>query len=160
MKKCKGCGADKPLEDYYTTKSNTDGRFNKCKECIKQDVRSNRRRNIEYYREYDRVRANNPDRVRARKDYTLTPRGIEARNRAKLAWNERNRFRRRVFAKVNNAVRDGIIDKSSECETCGKTDCRIEGHHCDYAKPLDVMWLCSQCHRNWHKEHSEGLKGE
>jgi hypothetical protein len=28
-------------------------------------------------------------------------------------------------------------------------------HHPDYAKPLDVMWLCKLCHETWHRIHGD-----
>ena len=41
------------------------------------------------------------------------------------------------------------------CAICGSTD-SIEGHHEDYSKPLDVIWLC----REHHLEIHNGEKGD
>lgn len=40
---------------------------------------------------------------------------------------------------LNNAVAAGHIHKES-CAICGAQD--TEGHHRDYSKPLEVVWLC------------------
>ena len=52
-------------------------------------------------------------------------------------------------SKVGVAVRKGILVKKP-CEHCG-TDKRVEGHHPDYDKPLDVIWLCKGCHEQEHR---------
>lgn len=35
------------------------------------------------------------------------------------------------------------------CEYCGDT--KVQKHHEDYDKPLDVKWLCKPCHLNLHE---------
>ena len=34
------------------------------------------------------------------------------------------------------------------CEICG--GCKTDAHHDDYNKPLEVRWLCRNCHKEWH----------
>jgi late competence protein required for DNA uptake (superfamily II DNA/RNA helicase) len=43
------------------------------------------------------------------------------------------------------AVRRGIIRRPAYCQRCGATH-HMEGHHMDYARPYDVLWLCRRCH--------------
>jgi len=50
------------------------------------------------------------------------------------------------------AVRSGAITKASECSVCGSRE-TLCGHHDDYAKPLDVRWLCRPCHMATHYKH-------
>ena len=38
---------------------------------------------------------------------------------------------------------------------CGKENVMCEGHHTDYSKPYDVMWLCKECHENMHHLNGE-----
>lgn len=61
---------------------------------------------------------------------------------------------------VEKAIKRGILVPSSTCEVCGTGDYRykdgrtgIQAHHCNYNKPLEVMWLCQKCHHKWHKEN-------
>jgi hypothetical protein len=41
--------------------------------------------------------------------------------------------------------------KPSECSVCNRTG-RIHGHHNNYDKPLEVIWVCPRCHTDIHKE--------
>lgn len=50
---------------------------------------------------------------------------------------------------VNVYIRRGKIVKLP-CEFCGDTD--VQAHHDDYSKPLEIRWLCLDCHIKYHKE--------
>lgn len=52
-------------------------------------------------------------------------------------------------SKLNNAAGTGRIKKPKQCEHCN-LESRLHGHHTDYSKPLDVIWLCNRCHRKEH----------
>lgn len=136
MKTCFKCGKEKPLIDFYKHKGMADGHLNKCKCCTKQDNINNRNENLEYYREYDR---NRPQRIP--EGYFENYRKLKPKVR--IAQNT-----------VNNAIRDGKLSKQP-CEVCGSLE--VHAHHCDYSKPLDVMWLCPIHHKAWHKENGAGL---
>ena len=127
-KHCRWCQTTKPIDDFYPHKAMHDGRLSKCKECTKAAVRLHRRLN-ESVREYDRRRG-----ARATSEYQKS-----YRERFPAAYYARNA--------VNNAVRDGRLTKEP-CLFCGET--RVHGHHRDYSRPLDVIWLCARCHHRLH----------
>ena len=54
---------------------------------------------------------------------------------------------------ASTAIRNKSLAKES-CEVCG--DVNVYAHHDDYAKYLNVRWLCDFHHREWHKENGEG----
>ena len=137
-KECFKCGAERPLSDFYKHKKMKDGHLNKCKDCTKRDVRE-RRFDPETrgaVLEYDRNRG-------PRQTYEDTKTYRER-------WPEKHKARQAV----GNAVRDGRVTKPETCSESGE-DGRIEGHHDDYSKPLDVRWLCSPCH---HQHHAMEMK--
>jgi hypothetical protein len=55
-KKCFKCGEDKELTSFYKHTQMADGHVNKCKECNKNDVRSNYREKKDKYKAYDKHR--------------------------------------------------------------------------------------------------------
>jgi len=66
---------------------------------------------------------------------------------------------------VEYAVKSGVLVPSRSCEKCGNTGIfkdgrsKIQAHHADYNKPLDVEWLCQKCHHDWHRENTAIRKG-
>lgn len=52
---------------------------------------------------------------------------------------------------VNKAVLRGKLVRPTICSNCVENK-PVEGHHNDYLKPLDVIWLCKVCHENLHHQ--------
>ena len=148
IKTCFKCKAEKAITEFYVHPAMGDGRLNKCKECTKKDVSENYRANSEHYRKYERERFKTADRKAAVRRYQAERR-------------ERHPEKNKARYALTNAVRDGRIDKPEKCSKCG-TGGRVEGHHHDYSKPLDVRWLCFKHHREYHgqqvtERHSEAM---
>jgi hypothetical protein len=148
MKICKRCNVEKPFKEFYVHKAMSDGYLNFCKECTKSRVSKHREANIEYVREYDKKRAMLPVRVKARKDYAKTDDGKKARLQALNNYREKHTDRYFAHVALGNAIRDGKVFKHP-CFICGNEE--VEGHHPDYSRPLDVVWLCNFHHRETHK---------
>jgi len=62
-------------------------------------------------------------------------------------WREKNKHKRAAHRKVEVKLRNGSWT-SQPCEKCGNV--KAQAHHDDYAKPLDVIWLCDSHHKMRH----------
>lgn len=65
-------------------------------------------------------------------------------------WEEKNPEKRRAQDLAVYAVRKGLLIRQP-CFICGSTH-NIHGHHENYDKPLEIIWLCSFHHRARHKQ--------
>lgn len=64
-------------------------------------------------------------------------------------WPDKVRARKLVY----EAIRRGELERQP-CEECGATE-GVQAHHEDYSRPLDVTWLCGECHRDLHRARGE-----
>lgn len=153
MKLCRSCNTEKEDKLFHARKASKDGLSAKCRACQS---------------EYDKARANDPKRVKARADYAKTPEGIEATKRAKDKWAQLNKgkiyesikaYRKKnpkkykAHGKVAYEVKMGNLIPEP-CEICFSTH-DLHAHHDDYDKPLNIRWLCSKCHNDWHRINGE-----
>ena len=152
MKVCRECNKEKPFSDFYKHPRMADGYLNKCAECVKSRVTKHREVNLEKIQAYDKERANKPHRVQARKEYVKTEAGKQAKKKAMDAYDKRYPMKYASRVITGNAIRDGKLIREASCSCCGSTT-KIEGHHDDYTKPLEVRWLCEKCHKQWHREN-------
>lgn len=95
-----------------------------------------------WYAEHPGYAANS---VRRRRE--ANPDGVRAADMAEYGANRPKHLARMA---LNSAVRRGIIERPTACERC-RGEGAVQGHHDDYAKPLEVRWLCATCHGLEHR---------
>lgn len=161
-KKCTKCGTIKPLSEYHKNKMGKYGHKSCCMVCELERNRQYRinnpdkikAHNKKYYHEnkerererfrryreehkerealrYQAYRIENADRIKIRKEnyYKSHPEVVKA------------------HSTIGNAIRLGKI-KRQPCVVCKATP--ADGHHEDYSKPWDVIWLCKPHHSRLH----------
>lgn len=175
MKTCKMCEETKPLDEFpngYRKNDGTYSKASKCKPCMKEYTKKYKRKhyekNIESYKERSRRKreefpgetkeyqkryyeANKEELKEKQKAYDNTKKGKESRKKSydKYRFSEEGKRKEKARSVVNHALRDGKLTKPEVCERCECTS-KVEGHHEDYDKPLEVLWLCKQCHEDTH----------
>lgn len=138
---CRTCGKCQPITEFYKN-THGHGYTHQCKACIRVQVKAYRAANLDKVQAYDRERGQLESRKAAnRARAAVTPRTSDA-NRA---FRNRNPEKYAAHSALEYALRAGRLTKPDACERCGEAR-RIHGHHEDYSKPLEVMWLCAPCH--------------
>lgn len=152
MKQCRRCGETLHLSAYYEHPQMADGYLNICKECTKRRISNDRDTNLGKHRQRDAIRYYSSEKRREQcHSYSKTSEGKAAHIKVNRKWRDRNPEKYKAQTAVNNAIRDGKL-KRQACEVCGE---KAQAHHDDYAKPLDVRWLCSKHHMERHRKHAE-----
>ena len=130
---CIKCNISKPLDLFYKSTIYKSG-HGECKTCVRSRVAAANKKphrvayfNSQLYR----------DRHKSRFQSYL------------------NKYpaRHAVRIQTNKAIEKGLLTRASHCESCNATG-KIEAHHDDYNKMLDVRWLCIPCHKDWHNHHT------
>lgn len=120
MKTCSRCGISKPFDQYNLDREKKDGLQTQCKEC---------------------------KRAAQKRDYSAKAEIYMDRQRRKRAESlQENRAHWAVYS----AIKRGVMIRPKSCTKCGCRDQRIEAHHhkgYDEEFKLDVVFLCTQCHR-------------
>lgn len=148
-KSCSKCGKLQPLS-FFIFRNDSRKLRNDCKSCTRKRSRKwmlcnseRSRKNIRDWQKRNPIQARawskaNPEKVK------------ETGRKMKRIYPEKNRSRNTLY----RWVLKGSIIRPTICSKCGKGG-RIEGHHRDYSKPLEVSWLCNQCHADHHRASRE-----
>ena len=144
MKRCLDCGVEKEIEGFYKHSKMADGHLNKCIECVKARVKKHRSNNPEKLQAYEKQRSKSKKRIDQLKKYASSQKGKISHKRALQNYRERYPMKYAAQIMFGNAVKNGKITRVEECSECGSRE-KIEGHHDDYTKPLEVRWP----YRDW-----------
>ena len=149
MKTCIECKKDLELSFFNKNKSRCDNLQNICKACNKL-YRSN---NSEKY---------NKDPIAAyiyHKEYMTTDKGKQIQRLSSIKSNIKYPNAHKSRNLYSYAIKTGALVRPATCQMCHCSSDSIQGHHCDYNKPLEVMWLCIKCHSSWHKMYTPLNRG-
>jgi Autographiviridae endonuclease VII len=138
MKRCKKCGVDKPLDDFYRARRAADGYRSECKECNLAAKRARYRANPQPH--IDRVRAwRNANVERARE----TQRRANRRRRGKA----RDDHLRRTFGISSEEYDAMLAEQGGVCGICGSPPPDGSSLHVDHdAKTGRIRGLlCFRC---------------
>jgi len=129
----------KALKSYHSNKHNhTEQQIEHFKKYQKEysKIRNQKIETKFIHREYYWKNRDNILR-KQREEYKLT----------KPPYKKREPYREKCKRKFHYAIKIGRIIKQP-CVICGKFP--ADGHHSDYSKPLDIVWLCRQHHVQLH----------
>lgn len=152
--RCRKCHKIKSTSQFYRRPANTSGYRYYCKECTRKlqvgydAARKEEKLRARYIR-WDRMTWAEKDQYRARRrpiQRRWRRRNPEKWNAYQKKYDETAKGRARYI--LAQAVLGGVIRKPSRCADCNTVFPRrkIQGHHPDHSKPLDVIWCCPTCH--------------
>lgn len=85
------------------------------------------------------------------KKYRSTSEGKKKVYEAVLRSTKKHWEKQLARVKLGYQIKTGKIRRPETCKHCHKKK-KVEGHHTDYSKPLEVDWLCRQCHVDADKQ--------
>lgn len=180
MRKCSRCEVEKEEWEYTERKNRKTGFNGVCKVCVnirrkeakiknpeiykksrKEWYQKNREKQLEKQKIWQKV---NSEKIneKQRKWYAknrqilIEKRNLRTTDEQRNRWNEKQKnksdYRIKHLSRciLNQYILKGRIVKPEKCQICGKNE-KLDAHHSDYSKPLEVTWTCRVCHRALHR---------
>lgn len=152
MKKCTKCGLEKAYDQFVKHRRYKDGYYSRCKECTYKLEKEWRQSNPEKKNEIrTRYRHNNREKIREQDKQFYAKNSERLREKQKIDKIE-NPHKHKAYKEYRVALSNGKIKQTDYCQICGIKNMPLDGHHADYEKPLEVIWICKSCHMYIHKK--------
>lgn len=168
IKICKDCAVEKNIDEFYTGSR-------RCRECARIFNRKNYDPEIAYKKRLNQKEKDPEKWGQKKKEYNLKyenknkklinekkrkyqrerrNRGLVIVNRLKAIegnrkWREKYPEKKKARYILTSKLNRNLIEKPLNCQVCNAIE-KLEGHHHDYSKPLDVIWCCKKCHGSFH----------
>jgi hypothetical protein len=143
---CPKCSQEKDENQFYQ------GKEKRCKSCM-----------AEKYNKWVNSEKGRIKRNEINLKYTRSENGHIASRKAGKKYREKIKgdpkfkkdpIKKRAAEMAAYHARQGNI-KKTPCKICGSLN--VMGHHEDYNKLLEVIWLCPRHHTQWHAEKKLAL---
>ena len=167
VKWCYACKEYMNIEHFGKNRRKQDGYATECRACKKiadaksyQKHRARRLQRMKEYKEehYEEIRIKDIETSRSKrgrkrnrvatKKYYNTHKEIVGKRVKEGYVKYPEKYRSRTA--FRNACKCGKIQRPKECQQCF-IECTPDGHHEDYSKPFEVVWLCKGCHGKMHR---------
>lgn len=150
MKRCRLCQEVKDLGSFTAHKATADRISSECRSCQRETSAAWRKKNVEHKRIQDAEYRSNPAVIERHRISHLRYKAAnpEVLKVNRDAWKQRNKHKIAAHTAIGNAVAAGKVTRLP-C-WCGNP--KSEGHHEDYTKPLEVIWLCRKHHAEAHRK--------
>lgn len=147
-KRCSRCKSIKLLTEYQTDRRELAGVRPECRACSKSSKRD----------KWDALSISEKEKSRSR--WRVRHRQADYRQRERaLRVSDPHEWARH---QLRYAVTRGKIAKPSHCQDCQmlKEKRDLHGHHDDYSRPLEVRWVCYQCHGKTHRAMNDRISAQ
>ena len=148
---CTKCDETKTPDNYSNHKRSKNGKRSTCRACCKVAKDKWDAENKAKIKAYSKMyyKENKPAIVKKAQVWRKENRDKHCAQ--SMRYKAKNGEKTYAHNTLNSAIRFGRVVRPESCETCG-IKCVANGHHEDYSKPFDVVWLCGVCHSAVHAD--------
>lgn len=154
MKVCSKCRNEKEDTEFWKRNNRSSGVNSECKECAKaRRTKNYKEKNAEFREKRKEYYRKNREKLAANQVESQKGNVRYRKYQNKYLMKKRKSGDKKFLARhiLFLAVKGKMIFRPEECSQCNVKG-KIEAHHTNYDKPLDVTWICVKCHRALHKK--------
>lgn len=135
-KTCKCCKRSKPIGQFSRHRLSKDGHVHRCKACTAAAK--------------EKPKGRTPEQSQREREQAAEPHRRVANRIAVQSWSERHPEAVAARRRLRQAVAKGHVTPAPCCQERDCSERKLDAHHANYSRELEVLWLCRQHHRQIH----------